>query len=753
MGNFNQAYFDRVKYVLSCKDNDSRLESFTDPKGWNDDEKEFARNEEYHGIFTKFSNSLKFIDDGADYIDTIRELYGINAEVKLTKYEKNPHTDKWERSYWGYLDLSTWVSEKNETSVKFNSGGLEQTIKARENEQVEIDRLTSIDGAVLSPLPVNEVLFDGRKIFLKSQWEVDNIDKEVDLYVSSNDGNTRAISAGYPFKLIKSSHEQAQSVIANVTADDTVGTTAMMVLANFDRTRTISIKGKGLSIKPIITNSDWQWAFFQVNLLICSGGIDYNIKERKILVHYGAGTPDMSNMLIYNGGIWYMHNQTINIPDFEKVFEVEEGDSVAIEVLIKADLENYVDSTARFSVNVTEMKGNLYCDEDSHFEPSKSKFVLYHDLCERLTSICSNKEGLFYSEYFGRTDLGYPINGPGAFVGTTHGFWVRGFDKLPISTDDNPNLFKPLTTSLKEAMNSAMAVFNLGLGIEEINKRERLRLEPLGYFYNRNTTIKLPNQIKSVKRSEAIEYYASAIEVGFDKGGSYEEAQGLDEPNGKSNFTTIITRLKQTFSKISEYRADSYGKEFARRKPITRYSTEDTQYDSDIFLLDLKKGLTNVFLERKWQDDFEQIPSGIFSPETATNLRFSPFNILLRHGWVIAAGLTKYPLDYVRYGSSSANSQLKTKLIGGNEYSENGNIINSELQNARFVTEWVEFEHECTFEIMKAVQGTTIIQGKEIPNFYGLVEYINERGNKERGFLFSLKPNGKGSWKVLKFNR
>jgi hypothetical protein len=29
----------------------------------------------------------------------------------------------------------------------------------------------------------------------------------------------------------------------------------------------------------------------------------------------------------------------------------------------------------------------------------------------------------------------------------------------------------------------------------------------------------------------------------------------------------------------------------------------------------------------------------------------------------------------VRYGSSTANSQMKTQLIGGNEYAENGDII------------------------------------------------------------------------------
>ena len=40
------------------------------------------------------------------------------------------------------------------------------------------------------------------------------------------------------------------------------------------------------------------------------------------------------------------------------------------------------------------------------------------------------------------------------------------------------------------------------------------------------------------------EYYYSSLEFGSEKGGTYEEAMGLDEPNGKSNFTTVINRLK-----------------------------------------------------------------------------------------------------------------------------------------------------------------------------------------------------------------
>lgn len=756
MGNINPTFFNRVKYVLSCPLMQSDLEP-VDPIGWKSDEKEFSRNEEYHGIFTKFSNSLKFIEDARDYINYVRELYGINAEIKLSRYEKHPHTDKWTRGYWGYLDLSTWADQNNEVSIKFNSGGLEQTIKARENELVEIDRIVTMDGKPIPELVPKEVALEGRRIFLKSKWEVQDNDNSVFLSVFSDDGNIRSKATGYPFKLIVNSHEQAQSVITGSGGNDSEGTTGLIILANFDRTRTMTIKGRDLKLTPVIEESDWSWAYFQVNLTTYKDGLSYNIKERRILLHYGHGVlADLGNPVanvVYNPGIWYINNQLLTIPDFNEEITVEAGDSIGIEIIIKSDLRNFATSRARYHVRVNEIKGIAFCEEDSFFEPSKANFILTHDLIDRLATICGNDEKLFYSEYFGRTELGYAVDGPGAYFGNTHGFWIRGFDKLPLSTVNDPNLFKPLTTSLKESVDSAIAVFNVGLGMEEINNKERIRIEPKSHFYDNNITIRLPNQVKNVKRSEAVNYYASSIEVGFDKGGSYQEAQGLDEPNGKSNFTTVITRIKETFSQISSYRADSYGKEFARRKPFSQYDSEDTQYDEDVFWLDLKRSLNDMFLERKWQDDFEQAPTGIFSPETANGLRFSPFNMMLRHGWVIAAGLTKYPLDYIRYGSSTANSQLKTKLVGGIEYAENGNIINSELQTARFTPEWIEFEHECTFEIMEIVQGSTVILGKTIPNFYGTVEFINEKNIKEKGFLFNLKPNGKGTWKILKSNR
>jgi hypothetical protein len=59
----------------------------------------------------------------------------------------------------------------------------------------------------------------------------------------------------------------------------------------------------------------------------------------------------------------------------------------------------------------------------------------------------------------------------------THGFAVRGFTKMPLPDPDNgvENLYKPMTTSLRDAFVSLKAVLNVGVGIEEINGKERVR--------------------------------------------------------------------------------------------------------------------------------------------------------------------------------------------------------------------------------------------------------------------------------------
>ena len=66
--------------------------------------------------------------------------------------------------------------------------------------------------------------------------------------------------------------------------------------------------------------------------------------------------------------------------------------------------------------------------------------------------------------------------------------------------------------------------------------------------------------------------------------------------------------------------------------------------------------------------------------------------------------------------------------------------------------EWVTFEHPVDFAVNEMVYGKTDVMGRMIPNFYFKIEFINEYGQKEYGYLFELKPNKEGKWKVLTAN-
>lgn len=755
MSNINNVYRDRTRYILQ---NDLLGSLIIDePIGWQEDDKEYQRDETYFGVVTKFSNNLKFVGDAANYIQTIYKIQSVNAEIRLVKEIQNSKTNYWEEAYSGYLDIYTYEKETNPSvkiSLKFNSGGLEKLLRARSNEQIEVDRLDTIDGQIIPELPTVNVNLEARRIFLKTKLSINQGENQIKTSDSTN-GQTRGSTYPVPIQLKDSSHESAQSPIPGTVVGDNSwnrtggGENGLMFFAISDRPRrlrvffTLKFDTKFKNSEPPFFSSetsgfdDINFFRFWVRLAQYTNGSSYDSKLNRIIY-----TTDK---------YWDIQNKSFSF-NFDEIIEINAGDSLAL--LFDQNMDGKNGHDAHLKIEITNIDSELFIEEDSFFEKTTTKSILNHELAERLVHICTGQKA-FYSEFFGRKDLGYDNDGPGAFTSLTHGFWIRGFDKLPIPTEGPPkveNLFKPLTTSFNDFMTSNEAIWNVGMGIEIIGRKERVRIEDKRFFFNRNVTIRLPNQVKNVKRSVAANYFFSTVECGYEKGGDYEEACGLDEYNTRTTYTTCINK-REVYSKKSIYRADSYGMEFARRKQKSLNNNEDTKYDLDNFYLDLFPDTSGSYKQRKWDSDLEKKPEGIFSPETAYNLRLSPFNCLLRHSWWFNSGLKAYPENFVKYSSSTGNSNLKTKLIDKNEYSENGRIQNVELENALFFPEWIEFEYECTDEIIQLIDGHSVILGKKIPNFYGLVEFINEDGEIERGYLFNLRPNGKGQWKLLKSNR
>ena len=169
MINIYPIYTDRVRYKLT--QNPTGQQIIEEPQGFRDDDNEFVRDKTFHGIFPQMTNNLTFYNQGAIFIRDIYNEFGINADLILTKEERNPSTDIWEEVYTGYLDLSTYSRKEDGVSVKFISSGLLRVIKARQNEKIELDRLDTLKGTVIPYLEPSEVSLLGRSIQLNSLLE------------------------------------------------------------------------------------------------------------------------------------------------------------------------------------------------------------------------------------------------------------------------------------------------------------------------------------------------------------------------------------------------------------------------------------------------------------------------------------------------------------------------------------------------------------------------------------------------------
>lgn len=586
-----QGYFDRIRYILSHNDLGSTV--IEEPLGWNEDEKELTRHKSYHGIFAQFSNNLRFVGNGYDFLKTVYDIYGINADVRLIKDERNPKTDIWERSYDGNLDFSTYESEGGKISLKFNSGGLEEFIKARNNDDIELERETDLLGNAIDTIKTTNLWLDGRRVFLDSVLNA----KDANTYPANSFGN-QSNKISIPIILDFQAHEETQSVLSyeyRSLSDAVVGD---MFFANAIKNKTLMLK---LSADFTFSYLGAGFLNLYVRLVKWSNGISFDspivLDQQFIGDISSAGLP-----------LSYYKELTVNLL---------EGESLSFE------FERYLGGLIS-DFEFKNINANVSIQEDSFEEPSQTKVIMAHELAERIVSVTTGRKNAVYSEALGRTDLGYQQTGvdTGALTGVASGMWIRQF---------TPNIigYKPLKISLKTFFDSYLAVWGLGMGIERSGYNERVRIENLRYFYNRNTTIKLPFQAKNIKRSIDTSYFFSTLEIGYDKGGEYDEAFGLDEYNAKSNFASCITKVNNLLKRTSKIRADMYGVEFTRRKPLMSYRKETTNYDSENFMFDMKPSTSNLYVQRKWQDDFEQEPTGVYSPETATNLRLSPMNMLI----------------------------------------------------------------------------------------------------------------------------
>lgn len=731
-----------------------RIELYSDPMGkatilepinWDDAEREYARHKEFMGVFSKISNHFIFIGSGYTYLKNLYKDYGIEPDVVLSKFQKNENEldERWQLRERGFINLSTWEDNEDEKQgkAKFDESTFFQQINSRKNEEYDLTSLVTSDGAALSPL-TTEILQinEGRQILRRSRL---TIEEDVEQTVSETPSGTDA--RAFEFRIDYSSDERINNITApyvQLTGSgyaDTSPVGAQFYL-NADQNRSLHITGL-LDFRYISGN---EVDNVRIDIVIYENGDSMDRKE--VINLFNLSTDGYTD-----AGL-----QRITLP-IDQLVNLLEGDSVTLSVrttmvIPPGSLPPYPDAVIQYYAG-----NQLLIVEDSVFQSSSSKILLPYEKFERLVAMITNKTMRFRSNYFGRTDLGYATDGEGAFLACANGFWARGFPDLVNEGTDEQRRTQ-YKTSLNDAIQSHNAIKPICVFVERYNGKEVLRVEPLEYVFQKFVGIIVGEtengQFKTItvnklNRKVYEEYYFNSVSVGYEKGaGDYEEVYGLDECNGKLEFITCITKLQKKYEVLSKYRADSYGFEFARRKPYTTNPNEDTKYDEDIFFLHVRRA-GSVFALRRWDDDFEELPTGIYSPETAFNLEITPKRNLVRHGWIIRAGLVKYPDAYLRFISSNCNSQLSTKKVDADYVVEDEAILNSDLGRPRFLPEEITFEAPIDYEMRLQIEGFTQVGGELVSNLYGMIKIQTQNGY-EYVYAQSIKQSKEGQWTALK---
>jgi hypothetical protein len=390
---------------------------------------------------------------------------------------------------------------------------------------------------------------------------------------------------------------------------------------------------------------------------------------------------------------------------------------------------------------IMDSETNVVFSQDTSSNTSTAKVSLIHEAFAKLMQIYTGNTNSFYSEYFGRTDLGYSANGCLAFKSVTNGLNIRA------ATDENTAQLYPITTSFKDLFEASDAITPLGWGVEKVNGVERIRVEPLEYFYNQTPILTLDN-VANIRKTVALDTMYNEIEIGYAKWNLNNTiANGLDEFLSRRNFYVPISNIKKKLNKLCGYIASGYIIETTRRKQFEINPVSTFETDNDMFFICLKTNKT----ESETDGDFSGIVNVLFF-DSLYNIRISPIRNLARWFKYLNSLLFKKPFPELQFNSGEGNYLMRSRDITScinlpNLTDENQNLNeNYVVNNSRiFAPEKFEFEYPLSFAEFENIKNNAIFA----------LEFSCSNTEYKKGFIEAIeyKPNspdgGIATFKVL----
>jgi len=685
------------------------------PRGWENDFKNIEKDKDSKGFTVKNEIGLEFFGDASDYLLQGLKSFGVQIKTSLIKYEKDKRSkhQSMKLAYILEIDMSSIDYDEKTKMLKCKAieGGLYTDIQDRVSEEYDMFDQFSADGLPIGPLKTVSFQPKQRSLFLESKLESRNGSN----YILKSGRWSSVISDfyfGIPMDIKYSSHPDDVTTVSYAiesskghSLNNTIGTKQRVTDQFFflaERDLQIDVRLKlDFEIENIYYNDAKNPRNFSVQLRR-SQGDDIQLSEIITVVNYGD--------------FFGIKNQRKQI-DYSTTIDVKEGESLAFVFYAQVNASGG-GSNNRADLDIKIYSGSLVIEDDTPFEQSVGEAVVMFDVMERLLAKMTGKQNMFRSSVLGP-------GGKYADIVCDNGYLCRGFPKS--RQEDGETIKIQMVASWEDAFKSLSYIEPMAWWVEIEGDKQVVRLETAKQTMENFIGIDLGEVDELNIKASANDFFSKVI-IGMDKSIEYEEVNGTREFNGKTELATPIGRGKQIYEAITPFRIDSVGYETVRRKQFKDYSSEDTSRDEDIWMHWAKKTASG-YTHKLWADDFDEPPRGVFSPETTWNIYFSPFNrAIYGHGYSINRCMYYFPQKLLKFNSSNSNANMLTKT-GGVTLEENGSVKVSTIEQPLIEPLAYILNVKLTQSIMDDIDGSTEINGRFVPNYFGLVKFVYRNKN------------------------
>jgi hypothetical protein len=616
------------------------------------------RSDMYSGLEFSFSDSMKFTGSGAQILRDAYESQGFDAVVTIHIKDCDEGT-----IYEGVINFSLYKETNacddcvESVTVGIQQSGLTQRFKNRMEIPVNLFKPTGLEGNSLSNIQPFDLFLHSKEILFQAEYKINPLLKDYTRFEED-------LASVPPFDIVAADIEEALAP-SSPDPNNPLFYSGFTYPAGVS-VRTLRIRGRikfTQSSIPGVIPFPVPDVFILFAVRGVQNGVEYTRTDSPIFPSPGVGT--------------------INVDySFDKVFAFPSDSNFYIQIIGSRGVFAFDDQLSFITM-----------EEKSILPASTAKALLVGEAFTRICESIAGKPDCFRSDYFGGTTSAphaYNQDGCGRYISLTNGLNIRQLK------DKEGNLY-PITSSFKALFDALNAISPLGMRVEkEANGTEYIRVEPASYFYQDEVSYTFKH-IKEIERSIAGDLFYNEVEIGYQKWET-ETKSGLDEFNSYHSYALPVIQAKRKLSAISAFVTSGYAIESTRRLQFKTDPSKDSSYDNENFLIASLRDGAGIKAERN--ENFSTV-TGIQSPTTAYNLRFSPARMLMNWYPILAASLVKKTNPVITFQSGKGNYSLLTDRSDVCDQAtalvlESQNItranVKASLRNPYYVPELYSFE-------------------------------------------------------------